>query len=324
MFDTLIRQWRTGGNAELKFFCDRGFLSMSFDADLGPWRPVSDEVLPKFGDCAKPHITPSPSRLRRKARRAAERVRSAAIGAAAVNAVSVSFAAAKAAVVEVPSAEKADADAIATGKAAVDVAATVKVAGEVLTAEKAAGAVSTVEKAVDELVAAENAADGPAVEKTATEVTVVVKAAGEESDAAKQADSYVSVVKAAAAEIASTSSCGKEKRTAKTCWDCDQELTVDHQCEVPPVRSRPWPSPPSSTSDAVAPQGSRSLNIKKFCVKCEERHPVGRKCQCQSAEEALQGSSVKPRVKCCVCKVLGRETTVLIGSRCQSCGVTAS
>ena len=252
---------------------------MNFGADLGPWRPATGEVLPKLGNYVKP---PSPSRLRRKERRAAERERCAPIGTAAANAVTVSFAAGKPAA-EVASAEKADAaaEAIATGKAAEDIAATEKVAGEVLTAEKAD----------DELMAAENAA---------TEVAAVEKAAGEESDA---------VVVKAAAEVASTSSCGKEQMAARTCWNCDDGMTVDHQCEVP--------SPPSSTGDAVATQMSRSLKIKKFCVKCEVRHPAGQKCQCQSAEEPR-------RVKCCVCKVLGRENTVLVGSRCQSCGVTAS
>ena len=266
MFDTLIHQWKTGGNAELRFLCEKGFLRVNFGADLGPWRPATGEILPKYGDCVKPL---SPSRLRRKERRAAERVSSAAA--------------------EVDAAEKTDAEATAPGKAAEDAAAAVKVAGKVLTAEKA----------VDELVAAENAAHGIAVENTATEVTVVEKAADEESsgsrgsDAAEKVEDNATVVKGAS-EVASTSSCGKEQQTAETCWNCDQEMTFDHQCEVPSVtvRSRPSPSP-----------------FK--CPPRTRRHGVS--------------PPILERVKCHVCACLGRETSmVIVGSTCPSCGVTAN
>ena len=243
---------------------------MNFGADLGPWRPATGDFRPKFGEYVKPS---SPSRLRRKDRRAAERERSAA-----VNTVAAGKAAA-----EVVAAEKADAEATSTGKAAEEVSAFVEVAGEVSTAEKAA----------DKLVPAENAADDTAVEKTATEVTVVEKAAGDERDAAKKAENYASVVKAAA-EVASTSSCGKEQRTAETCWNCDQEMTLDHQCEVPSVtvRSRPSPSP-----------------FK--CPPRTRRHGVY--------------PPILERVKCHVCACLGRETSMVIcGSTCPSCGVTAT
>ena len=276
VFDTLIHQWKTGGNAELKFFCERGSLRVNFDADLGPWRPAPGEVQPKYGDYRDYVKPPSPSRLRRKERRAAERERSAAIGAAAVNAVPVRSAAA----------EKADTELIANRQAAEDVDATVRVAGEVLEAAKAAGEVLTAEKAADELVTAAIAADGLAVEKTANKVVAVEKAAIEESYSAKRSENEVSVVKAATAEVASTSSCGKEQRTAKT---------FDHQCEGPSVtvRSRPSPSPPSESPSRTS--------------SCHGVFPP------------------RPeKVKCHVCACLGRETSmVLIGSTCPSCGVTA-
>ena len=63
-----------------------------------------------------------------------------------------------------------------------------------------------------------------------------------------------SAVKAATAEIknceVSTSSCGKEP--ANTCWNCDKEMTFDHQCDiVHPVGSKPSPPLPCWKCDKV-------------------------------------------------------------------------
>ena len=193
---------------------------MNFGADLGPWRPATGEVVPKFGDFVKPL---SPSRLRRKERRAAERERFAAIGAAAVavDAANVSFVA---------------------GKAAAEVAEAEKVVAEANSAEKVA----------NEFVAAANAAEGTAVEMTA----------GEESDAAKN---DASVAKAAV-EVATTSSCGKEQLNATTCWNCDQEMTFDHQCDVPPV--------PVEIRQSLSTPCNSGRQAKLPCWKCDKMFPV--------------------------------------------------
>ena len=104
VFETFIAQWKSGGNAELNFFCERGQLRVTLCADVGPWRAPSGES----GNGGSPKQ--SPSRVRRRERRATERERSAA----------EVFAAEKAAT-EVAAAEKAAAE---VAKAAAEVAST--------------------------------------------------------------------------------------------------------------------------------------------------------------------------------------------------------
>ena len=296
----VVDQWKVGGAAELRVSCESGHLRVSVSADFGPsnlsWRADSASL---GGSCTT-------SRQRRRQRRAAARTAAEMVATERNAAEQVAGKSEESARAE-KAPERAFTENAAAEKAAAKKSAAEKAVVETLAADNVSGGKDTAEKANDEEAAAPSA-------------TVAFKENYDEKNAILvESDSVASTScsgKMTAAEVASTSSCGKGQMT---CWNCDQEMTVDHQCEVPPVRNKPWPSPPPpSTSDAVAPHRSRSLNIKKFCVKCEERHPVGQKCQCQSAEEA-----VKPRVKCCVCKVLGRETTVLVGSRCQSCGVTA-
>ena len=80
------------------------------------------------------------------------------------------------------------------------------------------------------------------------------------------------------------------------CWNCDQLLTPEHQCGetisspalVPPVHCSLESAPSSdAVSDpcqtlsdpgkTLAPR--RGLNIKKYCLKCDDRHPAWYKCQ---------------------------------------------
>ena len=114
MFETFIDQWKSGGNAELEFFCERGQLRVTLCADVGPWRAPSGELWPKpwdFGGSPKQ----SPSRVRRRERRASERRRSAAEVAAAEKAAAkvaaAEVAAAEKAAVEVPAKEAAEKEA---------------------------------------------------------------------------------------------------------------------------------------------------------------------------------------------------------------------
>ena len=95
------------------------------------------------------------------------------------------------------------------------------------------------------------------------------------------------------------------------CCNCEQLMTPEHQCgETTPVSSSAiapavpcLDSPPSSDVESVLskpvaePQISAKtesdlssktpplprkggLNINKYCVKCDKRHPVWQKCQC--------------------------------------------
>ena len=72
LLDTLLGQWKTGHDAELRVFCENGSLKVSMTANLGLWKAPPDGLWPKH-----PGIwnlrKESPSRQRRRERRAAER-----------------------------------------------------------------------------------------------------------------------------------------------------------------------------------------------------------------------------------------------------------
>ena len=100
---TFFNQCKTGAHAELRLFCEGGHLKVTMCADLG--RLLANTGT--FSDCGGVP-RPSPSRVRRRERRAAER------------AVAEEEAAAKAA------AEKADAEKAAAEQAAAEKAAAEK------------------------------------------------------------------------------------------------------------------------------------------------------------------------------------------------------
>ena len=215
---TFVNQCKTGTHAELRLFCEGGHLKVTMCADLG-------QLVANTGTSSNCWGVPrpSPSRVRRRERRAAER------------AVAEEEAAAKAAAEKVD-AEKADDEKAAAEKAAAEQAAAEKAAAEKAAAEKAAA-----EKAAAEKAAAEKAA----AEKAAAE-----KAAAEKATAERAAEK-------AAAEKASTSCCGSEQqKPPMSCWSCDEMFATDdqgyipeHNCvQTPPVHSpksvRPGPKPP--------------------------------------------------------------------------------
>ena len=226
---TFVNQCKTGTHAELRLFCEGGHLKVTMCADLG-------QLVANTGTSSNCWGVPrpSPSRVRRRERRAAER------------AVAEEEAAAKAA------AEKADAE-----KAAAEQAAAEKVYAEKVAAEKAAAEKASAEKAAAETAATEKAAaEKAAAEKAAAEKAAADKAAAEKA-AAEKATAERAAKEEAAAEKASTSCCGSEQqKPPMSCWSCDEMFATDdqgyipeHNCvQTPPVHSpksvRPGPKPP--------------------------------------------------------------------------------
>ena len=233
----MVDQWKSGMSAELRLSCENGQLRVSLSADFGTavsavpsWSAV---IADSPGDASG---RGSPSRLRRRMRRAVQR-------ATTVKTDPKQSVAEKAATEEViaekEAAEKADAEKAAAEKADAEKEAAEKADAEREAAEKAVAEKEAAEKAVAEKEAAEKAdAEKAAAKKAAAEKEVVVKGAAEQ----------------AAAEKASTSLCGSAGRRAQLpCWSCDEMFTVDsqgyipeHQCAKPsPVLSvGPGPSPP--------------------------------------------------------------------------------
>ena len=71
LYETLLDQWKSGENAELKLICENGRLKVTLYADLGPWAQPEGLRTPSFGNEGLHKV--SPGRLRRRERRAAER-----------------------------------------------------------------------------------------------------------------------------------------------------------------------------------------------------------------------------------------------------------
>ena len=263
---TFIDQCRTGKLAELRFCCEKGHLKVTMSADLGP--VVHNDV----------HLSGwtgvqsgSPSRLRRRERRAAER---AAAGYAAAEKVA---AAEKAATSRV-NAEKAAAEKCAIEKAAAEKYAAEKAAAERGAAKKAAAENNTAEKAGAEKCAAElkGAAEKAAAEKYAAEVAAAAEKwatgkAAAEKYAAKKASVENSYAEKAAAAKAATKKVAEEKDPAKKvveevsvattsfmhrkvqCSNCNGCMTPDHQCELPAsvVLEHPPPIPHCPASESA-------------------------------------------------------------------------
>ena len=74
LLDTLLDQWKTGHDADLRVFCESGTLKVSLTADLGRWRAQHDGLWPKIASVWG--FKESPSRQRRREKRAAERAQS--------------------------------------------------------------------------------------------------------------------------------------------------------------------------------------------------------------------------------------------------------
>ena len=178
------------------------------------------------------------------------------------------------------------------------------------TAEKAAEAVHA-EYCVTEKVAEESAGAGKAATESAT-----TKKTAESASVRKAAESAAPVLEPDVSDqIASTSS---RSREILCCWNCSKEMTPEHQCEVPPpvLPSVKLPeigktfspqslSPTRTNGRGPPPTNRRRIFPKKFVREAE--------------------TDVRPKVKCCVCACLGRDTSmVLLGSNCPSCGITAT
>ena len=119
VFQTFIDQWKTGANVEVRFFCERGNLKVNLCADLGLWRPTTGELGPRVWDYGGLHKQ-SPSRLRRREKRAAERKQSAAAEKCAAEKAAAEKCAAEKAAAEEFAAEKAAAEKFAVEKAAAE------------------------------------------------------------------------------------------------------------------------------------------------------------------------------------------------------------
>ena len=192
VFQTFLDQWKTGSNAELKFFCEGGSLRVNLSADLGPWSAPAFEPRPNYGSLSKA----TPSRLRRRLRRASEQERIAA-------------------------AKDADAEKNAAENAAAEVNTTDENAAE----EKKAA----LEKATAEKAAAETAA----TEKAEIEMTTAVVEDAEKATAEKETIVEVKAGNVNVKNVASSSSCGvgQQSASAEKCWNCDREFTPNHQCD---------------------------------------------------------------------------------------------
>ena len=191
---TFIDHCESGKLAELRFYCEEGHLKVTMCADLGP---VIQKNVKLFGCRGVP--SGSPSRLRRRERRAAEQ-------AAAEIAAAEKVAAAEKAVIARVAVEMAVAEKVAAGKYTAEKAATEKCTAEKADAEKRAAEKAAAEKCAVEKAAAEKcAAEKDAAEKCAAEKAAAVKYVAEKAAAEKCAAEKAAVEREASEEEATTS-----------------------------------------------------------------------------------------------------------------------
>ena len=218
----VVNQWKSGGAAELRLFCESGRLKASVSADFGPFSPSWRAKSASMGGSG------STSRQRRRESRAAARAAAVKAGieketaaddeVTAVNAVPVKSAAEKCVALK-DNAEKCSAK---------------DSAAEKCDARKAAAEKCDATKVVSEKYEAR-------------------KAAAEKCDAEKD----VAEGALTSADVASTSCLGSQPTQEKTCWTCEGYLTSDHQCDGPPghdsgdVTLFPPPVPPNPDKDKV-------------------------------------------------------------------------
>ena len=228
LFETLLDQWKTGRNAELRLFCESGRLKVNMYADLGPWRAQSDGLSPNMF-CSGGLQKASPSRQRRRERRAAERVATAESAVDESNVVAMATVGnivAKKTAAEKPVAEKAVAESLIANKTAVESAAAAE--AEVECAKKA-------------------------------EKTMMCPAAGQVAEFEKTSGKEVP-------DSVATTSC---LHSNMQCWNCNMDMTPDHQCELPAseVVEHPPPfplCPVKSTQNTVT--GLKSTPSRGFEV----------------------------------------------------------
>ena len=266
LLQTFLDQCKTGNFAELRLTCEGGRLKASMFADLGPLRP---EVRPKSEDFGNYGGRVSPSRARRREKRAAERQLFATAGETSAEKAREAD--------QVAAAGNAVAEEVIAGNAAPWKGSTEDVA-----AARAAESDFKNTAAVSEMTAI-NAA-GALVEKADGKIDASLKAQdvklalkGSAETAETKCDELSDT------ETASTST--KLLSTDQSCWNCSAAFTPAHQCNgsPEPVSGAPLaPKPPDPTVKSVDPGKTfaprRGLNINTFCVKCEERHPVWQKC----------------------------------------------
>ena len=301
LFLTFVDQWRTGCNAKIQFHCESGRLMVDMQADLGHW---------KAQGCSLNKA--SPSRTRRRERRAAERDLAAATeevvaAKAAADETTVKAAEEKTAKA---AAEKAATRAAAeevTAKAAAEEAAAKAAAVEV--SAKAAGKEAATRAAAEENTAKEAAAKAAVeVSLKAAATEVVANAAGE--SAATTAAAVKVVATGAAAEeesrrrqmFESDQATTSGKNSQPLCWNCNCEMTPCHQCDKV---SKVTPSVPTSSAQVSVSCGKQPLMTVK-------------------TDGGALGKTSGKASRCRVCAILGRDTFVSYDSRCPSCGMTAS
>ena len=229
---------------------------MNLCADLGFWgAPVCEPRLKvwDYGSLRKA----SPSRLRRRSRRASERER---------------IAAAKGAAAENTAAENVTAESAAKKKAA-----KAKATAEKAAAEKAA-TVRTEKADIEMTTAAVEDAENVTAENAAAEKAVAEK------------ESFVEVKagNVTAKNFASSSSCGVGHRSAsaETCWNCDGEFTLNHLCEyVKSGKESPTPAPlPLCHYCCHLGSGSNPVHYHLQCL-CPDK---ACSCQCYCTEVQLE------------------------------------
>ena len=190
---TFIDQCRTGKRAELQFYCERGHLKVTMSADLG----LVQHKNVNLSSCGVVE-SGSPSRMRRRKRRAAER-------AAAENAAAVEVAAKRNA------AEKVAAEKCTAEKAAAEMRVAEKAAAEQRVAEKAAAEKRVAEEAAAEMLTAKAAAAEEAAAKAAAKEGNA-NAAAEEAAAKVAAESAATTAAAekVGAKVAAAESPSRE------------------------------------------------------------------------------------------------------------------
>ena len=213
----VVSQWKSGKSAELQLFSENGHLSVRVSADFGPssWNVETAGV---YRDTVGNRE--SPSRLRRRQRRAAER---AAEDVKRVDAVKAA---------EEAATEKADAEKAFAKKAVAE-----KAIAKLTDSEKAVAEKADAEKPAAEKPAAEKpAAEKPAAEKQAAEKPAVEKPAAEMATAGE-------VVAEKAEFVASTSCAGSQLPAKEKCWNCEGEMSITHQCDIPDTSLKTIPAP---------------------------------------------------------------------------------
>ena len=223
---------------------------MRWCADLGPWRAPADTLLPKAEEVG------SPSRLRRRIRRAAER--SAAAAKAGTESVVIKKGSAENVVAfdMISAAEEAAARQVAAVKA-------VAAASEKAVAEKAKTGQAVAEKA--------------AVEKSVTDQASSVKVA-----AVKPVEGVLceSIVAKAAEDtaIASRSCCrGGGQQAMLSCWNCDQlaadsDYVASTSCAAPLVQAQ------SQVLDIAETAEVEEVDAALSCRNCEGKFTASHQC----------------------------------------------